>query len=244
MLLPISWISTPATPSPVPLSSPSVALPRVRFYPTNLQSSHHKGTLTAHMSYLAPRRSSILDRDRPVGSILCKTRAQERQHTHSNILTMRGEAWRHVTASGSEIHVFVEAWTNVDVCLCMSLYSANFSLSSDCPDGWMVASPDADMTCTLIPATPATFHYSTGVQQLVWILSAITVAVVLVTLAFIMYVRDTVILKAASVPFCVVTLCFTVTLAVGSVFYAISPEHGAWVCHARVWIASKCCAEA
>lgn len=33
-----------------------------------------------------------------------------------------------------------------------------------------------------------------------------------------------------------VTLLFAISLAAGSVFYAISPQHGAWVCHARLWV--------
>lgn len=112
----------------------------------------------------------------------------------------------------------------------------NYTLSADCPPQWYYDKLTA--RCQLIPAIVPVFELSSSISTAIWIVAGIVFTLILITFALVAYFRDTVILRAASVPFCLTMLLAAACLAGGSVLFAISPERGDYVCDARIWLSS------
>lgn len=74
------------------------------------------------------------------------------------------------------------------------------------------------------------FRTSKGLRTAIYVLFGLVITYILVTAIIVQLYSSTVIIKSASVLFCNLILIFNITMAVGSLFYTMSPEKG-WVSH-------------
>jgi hypothetical protein len=113
-------------------------------------------------------------------------------------------------------------------------FSANYSVSGDCPPGYAATgfTDDAHEACTLIVPI---FKLASGVQIVLFVVAGICSALLVSILILIIVFRNYVIFRAASIPFCTCIVAFGIMMTTTSVFYGLSAEEGDWLCHIRPW---------
>lgn len=105
-------------------------------------------------------------------------------------------------------------------------FTANFSFMSSCPPGYVQFIDQSN--CYKL------FQYSNPIQIVVFSFSAVSFLIVSVVTYIIYVKRTSLIVKSASAPFCFLILLFLMNMAIGSIWFAFSPENKA-MCHLRPW---------
>lgn len=106
-----------------------------------------------------------------------------------------------------------------------SYINATFS-SSECPEGYKV----------FVGKCYNIFSLDQNVQIVVFVISGITAAFVGMTLVVVVSKKNSLVIKSASAPFCILMLLFLLIMSLGSVFYAIYPSDLPSTCHIRPWL--------
>lgn len=109
-------------------------------------------------------------------------------------------------------------------------FNASYDYIS-CDNGYneLVQSSQFPLSCYLL------FNYSAALTITIVCVSIFTFLVILLVSFVIFRKRQSLIVKSSSVPFCLAMLAFLLLMAVGSIFYSISPRNLP-VCDIRPWI--------
>lgn len=111
-------------------------------------------------------------------------------------------------------------------------FSANYSVGFACPDGYLED-----------PSTGKCYEryfLNKSLQAVVYVTACLSI-VILISVAAVFYVkRNSMIVRSSSVPFLFSMLFFKILLSVSSIFYALDPGTGEFVCHLRPWLTGTC----
>ncbi len=108
-------------------------------------------------------------------------------------------------------------------------FTASYTYSTSCPAGYI---PDNQLYCI---QQPDYWTYSPGIATTMQVLAALVVGAILISIAVVLLFRHTVIIKSASVSFCMIILVFDLMLAAFSILYTVQPDNSPWVCQGRQW---------
>jgi simple sugar transport system substrate-binding protein len=92
-----------------------------------------------------------------------------------------------------------------------------------------------DPSQQILPLRTQLFVLSPVIQTIIFTLTGIVCAVQLAFALFIILNRSKAFLRASSVPFSLAILSFLLLMPLASVFFALSPERGTYVCSGRAW---------